>query len=248
MHFLWWANLFQGRSADALRSAQRAADYAMENYCGPTKALEGPRQRHLPWLTLVRFGKWDEVLAIAQPPNTNDFLVDRALWHFTRGLAFVAKKDAASAEREQTALSAIAASDEAKKLSSPVFPVADTLAVPSLWLAGKVAGAKGDKRGMIEQLEKAVAAADAIPYMEPAYWPIPVRPALGAALLQSGDAAKAEQVFREDVKLWPRNGWSLFGLEQSLRAQNKAQQADDVRRQFNEAWARADVKLDLAWY
>jgi hypothetical protein len=248
MHFLWWAHMFQGRSADALRTAQRSADYALENYCGPTKAVEAPRQRHLPWLTLARFGKWDEVLAVAQPPNTNDFLVDRALWHFTRGLAFVAKKDAASAEREQLALAAIAASEEAKKLSSPVFPVADTLAVPALWLAGKVAGAKGDKRGMIEQLEKAVAAADAIPYMEPSYWPIPVRPALGAALLQSGDAAKAEQVFREDVKRWPRNGWSLFGLEQSLRAQNKAQQADDVRRQFNEAWVRADVKLDLAWY
>ena len=248
MHFLWWADVFQGRSAEAMRAAKRAADYALENYCGPTKALEGPRQRHLPWLTLARFGKWDEVLAIAQPPNTNDFLVDRALWHFTRGLAFVAKKDATSAEREQLALGAIATSDEAKKLSSPVFPVADTLAVPALWLAGKVAGAKGDTRGMIEQLEKAVAAADAIPYMEPSYWPIPVRPALGAALLQAGDAARAEQVFREDVKRWPRNGWSLFGLEQSLRAQNKVQQADDVRRQFHESWARADVKLDLAWY
>jgi len=248
LHFLWWVQLFQGRSADTWRTARRSAEYALENYCGLSKAVEGPRQRHLPWLTLARFGKWDEVLAVAQPPDTNDFLVDRAVWHFTRGLAFVAKKDTASAEREQIALAAIAASDAARKLSSPVFPVADTLAVPALWLAGKVSGAKGDRRSMIEQLEKAVTAADAIPYMEPSYWPIPVRPALGAALLQSGDAARAEQVFREDVKRWPRNGWSLFGLEQSLRAQNKTQQADDVRRQFNEAWARADVKLELAWY
>ena len=248
MHFLWWAQVFQGRSADALSAAWRVADYARENYCGPTKAVEGPRQRHLPWLTLARFGKWDEVLAIAQPPNTNDFLVDRALWHFARGLAFTARKDAAAADREQMALAAIVASDEAKRISSPVFPVADTLAVPALWLAGKVAGAKGDTRGMIQQLEKAVAAHDAIPYMEPAYWPIPVRPSLGAALLQSGEAARAEQLFRDDLKQWPRNGWGLFGLEQSLRAQGKAQQADDVRRQFNEAWKHADVKLELNWF
>jgi tetratricopeptide (TPR) repeat protein len=248
LHFLWWAQLFQGRSADALRTAQRSAEYALENYCGPTKAVEGPRQRHLPWLTLARLGRWDEVLAIAQPPDTNDFLVDRALWHFTRGLAFLAKKDIDSAEHEQRLLAVLAGSEAAKKLSSPVFPVADTLAVPALWLAGKVAGAKGDTRAMIQQLEKAVAAEDAIPYMEPSYWPIPVRPALGAALLQSGDTARAEQVFRDDVKRWPRNGWGLHGLEQALRAQNKAQQADDVRRQFRESWARADVKLDLAWY
>jgi tetratricopeptide (TPR) repeat protein len=248
LHFLWWAQLFQGRGAEALRTARRTAEYALENYCGPTKAVEAPRQRHLPWLTLARFGKWDEVLAVAQPPDTNDFLVDRAVWHFTRGLAFLAKKDIGSAEHEQRLLGVLAGSEAAKQLSSPVFPVADTLAVPSLWLAGKVAGAKGDTRAMIEKLEKAAAAEDAIPYMEPSYWPIPVRPAFGAALLQSGDAAGAEQVFREDVKRWPRNGWGLFGLEQSLRAQNKAQQADDVRRQLKEAWARADVKLDLAWY
>lgn len=248
LHFLWWAQLFEGRSKDALRTANQAAAYAIENYCGPKKAYEAPRLRHLPWLTLARFGQWEEILAIAQPPNTNDFLVDRALWHFTRGLAFAAKKDSAAAEREQLALSAIAAGDEAKKLSSPIFPVADTLNVSALWLAGKVAGVKGDTGGMIEQLEQAVAAEEAMPYMEPSYWPFPVRATLGAALLQSGDAAKAEQVFRESLKRWPRNGWGLFGLEQSLRRQGKSQSADLVRSEFETAWKRADVKLELGWF
>jgi tetratricopeptide (TPR) repeat protein len=248
IHFLWWAQLIDGRSQDALRTADQAADYAMDNYCGPKKVFEAPRLRHLPWLTLARFGKWDEILAIAQPPNTNDFLVDRALWHFTRGLAFAAKKDATATEREQQALAAIAMTSEAKALSSPVFPVADTLAISAEWLAGKVSGAKGDTRGMIEHLEKAVAAADAMPYMEPAYWPIPVRPALGAALLESGDAVKAEEVFRGDLKRWPRNGWGLLGLEQSLRRQGKTQSAELVRREFEAAWKRADVKLALEWF
>jgi hypothetical protein len=248
IHFLWWAQLFEGRSKDALRTADQAARYANENYCGPSKAYEAPRLRHLPWLTMVRFGKWDQVLAIAQPANTNDFLVDRALWHFARGLAFAAKQEVTAAEREEKALTAIASSEEAKQVSTPIFPVADTLAVSAHWLAGKVAGAKGDTREMIAQLEKAVALETALPYMEPSYWPVPARTALGAALLQSGDAVKAEQVFRDDLKYWARNGWSLLGLEQALRAQGKAQQADDVQRQFTAAWARADVKLDLKWF
>jgi tetratricopeptide (TPR) repeat protein len=248
IHFLWWAQLFEGRSKEALRTAKQAASYAIENYCGPSKALEAPRLRHLPWLTQIRFGKWDEVLAVAQPPATNDFLIDRALWHFTRGLAFAAKKDVASAEREEIALSAIAKSDEAKQLSSPAFPAADMLAVSSHWLAGKVAGTKGNMRDMIEELEKAAAVEDKIPYMEPSYWPIPVRPTLAAAFLESGDALKAEQVFREHLKRWPRNAWGLRGLEQSLRAQGKLQQADDVHRQFTQAWAHADTALDLAWF
>jgi len=120
------------------------------------------------------------------------------------------------------------------------------LAIADHLLTGKVAGARGDQRAMIEHLEKAVAAEDAMPYMEPAYWPFPTRPTLGAALLQSGDAAKAEQVFRADLKQFPRNGWGLFGLEQSLRAQGRNQLADTVSRQLEETWKRADVKLDLA--
>jgi tetratricopeptide (TPR) repeat protein len=248
LHFLWWAQLFEGRSEDALRTAQDAATYAADNYCGPTKAVEAPRLRHLPWLTLARFGRWDEILALAQPPGTNAFLVDRALWHFTRGLAFAARQAAGDAERERAALGALADGDEARTLSSPLFPVSDTLAVSAHWLAGQVAGAQGDQRGRVEHLERAVAAEDALPYMEPSFWPIPVRPALGVAWLQAGDAAKAEQVFREDLRRWPRNGWGLFGLEQALRAQGKPQSADLVRREFEAAWKRADVPLALEWF
>ena len=248
IHFLWWAQLFDGRSQDALRTANRAARYANDNYCGPSKAYEAPRLRHLPWLTLIRFGRWDEVLAVARPVSTNDFLVDRALWHFSRGLAFAAKQNLAAAEQEGHALNAIVTGEEVKKLDSPIFPVSATLAVSAHWLAGKVAGAKGDPKGMIVQLEKALELETALPYMEPSFWPMPVRPTLGAALLEAGDTAGAEQIFRDDLKAWPRNAWSLFGLEAALRAQGKTQPADDVQRQFAQAWARADVKLDLKWF
>jgi tetratricopeptide (TPR) repeat protein len=248
IYFLWWAYLLDGRSKDALKTANQAATYATENYCGPTKAVEAPRLRHLPWLTLARFGRWNEVLEISQPPATNDFLVDRALWHYSRGLAFIGKHQPDEADREHSSLATIAAGEEAKKLSSPVYPVADALAVAATFLGGRVAGAKGKTQDCLDQLQKAVSLADAIPYMEPAYWPIPVRPTLGAALLQAGDAAKAEKVFRDDLLRWPRNGWSLYGLEQALRAQGRVAQAEDVDRQLKQAWSRADVKLALDWY
>jgi len=247
MHFLWWAQMVDGRSGAALKTAKEAAQYATDNYCGPSKAVEAPRLRHLPWLTSLRFGRWSEVLSVPQPSNTNDFLVDRALWHYCRAIAFAANKDVASAEKEQSAFQAIALSEEAKKLSSPQFPVSDTLALAAHFLNGKVAAARGNHSEMIDQLEKAVAAGDAMPYMEPSYWPIPTRPSLGAAYLQSGNARKAEEIFREDLTRWPRNGWSLFGLEQALRAQHKNESADLVRREFKDSWKRADVELSLDW-
>jgi tetratricopeptide (TPR) repeat protein len=245
-HFLWYATLFQGRSADALAHAKKTADVALENYCGPKKAVEGPRLRHLPWLTLARFGRWDEVLNVPQPPTTNDFLIDRAMWHFVRGLAFAATDKRNEAASEHAELKKLARSDDAKKLDSPQFPASAMLGVAEHWLAGKVAEANNDTKATIEHLEDAVKAEDALPYMEPAYWPIPVRPALGAALLKAGKPAEAEQVFREDLKRWPRNGWGLFGLEQSLRAQQKTESADIIHSQFDDAWKQADAKPDLA--
>jgi tetratricopeptide (TPR) repeat protein len=248
IHFLWWAQLFEGRSKEALRSANQAATYAMDNYCGPSQAVEAPRLRHLPWLTLIRFGEWDAALAIAEPPTTNDFLVDRALWYFARGLALAATQNPDAADVELKALKTLAGSAEAKALDSPAFPVSDTLTVSVGWLAGEVAQSRGDHVSAVAHLEQAVVAEDALPYMEPSFWPIPVRPTLGAALLESGEAAKAEQVFRDDLQAWPRNAWSLFGLEHALRAQGKTRSADRVATEFDTAWQHADVELDLRWF
>ena len=247
-HFLWYATLFQGRSADALAAANKTAQVALENYCGPKKAVEGPRLRHLPWITLARFGRWDEVLKVPQPPATNDFLIDRVMWHFARGLAFAAKPEAGQAATEHAEMAKLAKSEAAKKLDSPQFPATAMLGISELWLAGKVAEARGESGTALDRLRSAVEAEDALPYMEPAYWPIPVRPTLGAALLKAGKAGEAEAVFRQDVKLWPRNGWGLLGLEASLRAQGKTDSANLVQREFNEAWKRADTKLHLDWF
>ncbi|HWQ90289.1 MAG TPA: hypothetical protein VN673_01365 [Clostridia bacterium] len=248
VHFLWYSRLFEGRSADALRAAQQASRLAADSVCGPNKVLEAPRFRHLPWLTWTRFGQWNKVLSVPAPASTNDFLVDRAMWHFTRGLAFAAHGKAEAAQAEHRHLAQLVQSDEARKLDGPQFPATGILRVAERWLAGKAAGAAGDEAGMIKHLREAVMAEDDLPYMEPAYWPIPVRPALGAALLQAGRLDEAETVFREDLSRFPRNGWGLLGLEQTLRRQGRTESADGVAREFAEAWKGADTPLKVAWF
>jgi tetratricopeptide (TPR) repeat protein len=195
VHFLWYANLFEGRSAKALEAAEQAARIAVDNYCGPSKAYEAPRFRHLPWLTQARFGQWDAVLAVERPPSTNDFLIDRVMWHFTRGLALAGRGEVNQAVIEHESMMALIQSEEAQALNSPILPATGILGVADHFLAGKIAAARGDKRDAIAHLEQAVAAEDALPYMEPAFWPFPTRPALGVAYLQAGDATRAERRF-----------------------------------------------------
>jgi tetratricopeptide (TPR) repeat protein len=248
VHFLWFANMLEGRSVEALSAAHKVAQYAAELRCGPTQVLEAPRFRHLPWITLVKFGRWDEVLAVSEPASTNTFIMDRIMWHFARGVSSAAKKQADDAASELEAMKKLIHSDDAKALDNPHFPAGGVLQVAEHMLAGKVAAARGNSAEAITALQKAVEAEDALPYMEPPYWPFPTRPALGAAYLQSGDGARAEQTFRDDLKKLPRNGWGLFGLEQSLRQQNKAAAAESVQREFKQAWKNSDVPLQIAWY
>jgi tetratricopeptide (TPR) repeat protein len=248
VHFLWYANLFEGRSAEALKAAKMAARIAVDNVCGPSPAVEAPRFRHLPWLTQARFGQWDALLAVARPPSTNDFLIDRVMWHFARGLALAAKREVNAAVREHEAMMELIQSEEAKQLDSPTLPATGILAVADHFLAGKIAAAREDRGDAIDHLQKAVAAEDALPYMEPAFWPFPTRPALGVAYLEGGEPEQAERVFREDLERQPRNGWGLLGLEHSLRAQGRTQSADIIRREFVRSWERADVPLQLAWF
>ncbi len=84
--------------------------------------------------------------------------------------------------------------------------------------------------------------------MEPPYWYLPIRHYLGAALLESDDAPRAEKIYREDLRRNPHNGWSLYGLLQAQRAQGKTDEAAETERQFREAWQHADVVLTGSRY
>jgi tetratricopeptide (TPR) repeat protein len=106
--------------------------------------------------------------------------------------------------------------------------------------------AKGDRKAAIELFKRAVEAEDALRYDEPADWQLPVREALGGALLASNDYAAAEQVFRAALERNPRSGRSLFGLVESLKGQGKQAAAAFVQQEFDAAWKNAEVKLRAA--
>jgi hypothetical protein len=64
--------------------------------------------------------------------------------------------------------------------------------------------------------------------------------------LAGGRPVEAEAVYRDDLKRNPENGWSLFGLARSLRAQGKTAEAADVEARLQKAWTRADVTLSAS--
>jgi tetratricopeptide (TPR) repeat protein len=189
---------------------------------------------------LVRFGKWQEILKQPAPPA--DLKYSTGMWHYARGWAFAATKQLQKAAAEHAKLAAIAAAmpPEAQILKNSS---ADLLNLASNVLAGEIAAKQGKIDEAVQLLETAVRQQDALQYQEPPPWYYPVRQSLGAVLLKAGRAEEAEAVYREDLKRNPENGWSLYGLTQSLQAQKKKEEAAEAEQRFRKVWARADVKL-----
>jgi len=92
-------------------------------------------------------------------------------------------------------------------------------------------------------LERAVRLEDSLSYNEPPDWYYPVRHTLGAVLLEAGYPVEAEVVYWQDLKKFRNNGYSLYGLWQSLEAQDKTEEANDIKKRYQTAWQHADVKL-----
>jgi tetratricopeptide (TPR) repeat protein len=195
-----------------------------------------------PLFTQVRFGEWDTILAQADAPATLPF--PTAIWHFARGMAQVRKGALAAAQDELDALRGIAADPALAKVSFLDINHANGLvAVAVPLLRGELLRAQGRHGEGIAALREAVAAENALNYDEPADWPLPVHPYLGAALLDTGDARAAEAAYRQDLAIYPDNGWSLYGLAQAQRKLGETQAAADSERRYAAAWQWADMPL-----
>ncbi len=236
VHFLWYTNAMEGRSAASIAAAGE-----IEKHGAHVSLIEADRLRPLLTLVYVRFGRWDDVLKQPIPPAEQVF--SRMMSSYARGLAFAARGDTTAAQAELDALNKTAGTKEAKAMDSIYLPSNALVAIAQHDLAGHIALKNGDHAAAIRELESAVKIEDELPYMEPPFSYMPQRHGLGAAMLAANRAADAEKVYREDLKRNPQNGWSLFGLTQSLRAQGKNDLADAFQERFDQAWIRSDVKI-----
>lgn len=239
LHFEALADIMAGRYGSA-----RTAAETLTNHVEPAVKGMPMLEMFLPVKTyvLVRFGKWDDALALAEPDKS--LRLHHGTWLWARGLAECAKGDMAAARRDSDALHAAVAAIPPDVIVDK-NSLADLLGIADHMLAARIAAAGKDLASAQRHYEQAIAIHDRFNYIEPPEWPFPVRESLGAMLLQAGRPLEAEKVFREDLMRHPRNGRSLFGLRESLKAQNKDEAARLVEMEFKPAWKNADVELNI---
>jgi len=231
-HFLAFAASMAGMSEKAITAARETA-----------KRLSVEGVKTVPWIesvtpivqtTLVTFGRWNAILAEPLPGDSLPFL--SAMTWYARGVAHAALGDQRAALGDLERVRALAAT----------YPASDNrtaLRIAVKALEGEIALRGKRPTEAIRHFRDAAQLESGLTYNEPPTWYYPVRQSLGMALLAARQPAEAERVYREDLERFPRNGWSLYGLAQSLELQGKTSEAHRVRAMFEAAWKHADVKL-----
>lgn len=239
IHFLWTSSEMEGRYDAAINAANRL----VKAVDAPNMAKQLPPGElyvYTPVLTQMRFGKYAQVLATPSPGP--DLPLASALWLYAQGFAHANTGDLAAAKADREALVRLRAGDFSRYALFAI-PAPQMTEVALVSLDGEIARLSGDLPGAIGHFRKAMELERALPYTEPAYWHRPVAHLLGAALLQKGDAAEAEAVYRDSLRHYRRDGWALQGLAQALTAQGKTAEAAAVQAEFAQAWGRADTEI-----
>ena len=235
--FLSFSSSMEGRSATSLQAARAAAKALPPGMIDMMPGMDFFASE--PELAMVRFGKWDDLLA--EPKPDAKYPVLTAFWLHGHGMALAGKGKTKEATADLDALRRMADAAPAE-LKVGMSPAKTVFGLGAKILEARIATSE-KKPGALGLWEEAVKLADTLAYSEPDDWFYSVRTFQGAALLAAGKAKEAEAVYREDLRRKPRNGWSLFGLWKSLEAQHKAKDAAAAKGDFEKVWAKADVKL-----
>ncbi|NND35443.1 MAG: hypothetical protein HKN76_22840 [Saprospiraceae bacterium] len=252
IHFLWMAATMSGQRDEALDAAEKVADKI-----SPDMAVEDPSAQvflSVPLQAYVRFGLWNEILTTPKPAM--DLELCNMFWRHARSIAFSKKNLLEKAKTELDSLHelidrATQKSDSLKQSNDPDTAYdmfTDLHQILLLIPEAELATAGNQPETAIEKLQQAVIHEDNLPYNEPPNWHHPVRQILGHVLMGVGNYAEAESIFREELTKNRDNGWSLFGLQGSLKKSGQTEASAEAGKLFEKAWQHADFELEASAY
>ena len=241
-HFLWFSAAFEGKSKRSIEAATHVSNNVDQTIMRQDGMGTIQHFYILPIYANLRFGKWNKILNTPKPDE--DLIYPIGVWTFAQGMAQLKK---GNIEKSYEYLDMLNIIKENKSLETvTIWDINNTkhiLDIAFEILSGEILAIEKDFDGSIKHLSKAVELEDQLNYDEPSPWYAPTRQTLGAILLEAGKINFAEVIYRQDLKKYPENGWSLFGLQQALFKQNKIDEAIKVQEKFKIAWKNADIIL-----
>ncbi|UII29928.1 tetratricopeptide repeat protein [Fulvivirga ulvae] len=240
LHFLTACAALEGNGAKAINAAFRLAQKVDRQ---AMKQKEWAGLQHfstIQYNVLVKFAQWETILQLWEP----ELDYPKAIWHYARGMAYVGLGKTGQAQEELDLLTGIAGKPGLREISIWDINTVDQLVlIAQKVLDAEILRAGGQHAEAEIRLKQAIGLEDRLNYQEPPDWFFSVRHVLGDLYMQMGQYSQAENIYREDLKIYRKNGFALHGLKASLLHQGKVDEAVLVGEEFRMAWKYADTQL-----
>ena len=240
VHFLWAASTMEGMSDLSIESAIKVSNYVSPEQIRNIPFLEFFHT--IPLLSYVRFAKWDKVFSYERPDE--DFKFSNSIFNYALSVAHAANGNSLEANRFQSMILNDIESEEVNAMVMAGHPTKSLMKIASLLASGSIDMYSNKYSEAITSFKEAVIIQDTLPYTEPPFWYYPTRQTLGHALLMNNSFEEAALVFEKDLKDYPRNGWSYFGLHLAQNKLNNQEESIDALNKFKEIWGRADISIN----
>jgi tetratricopeptide (TPR) repeat protein len=260
-HSLIYAAMFAGQSKVAIDTVTRMESSLTE----PLLRTQSPPMAD--WLenfrsvrvhVLVRFGLWDELIALKLPEDQELHCVTTAMVHYGKGVAYAATGDLERATKHRDHLAAAIDKIPSSRICGD-FPNKSNvvLQVGQAMLDGELEYRMGNYEMAFEHLRTAIERDDALTYAEPWAWMMPTRHAYAALLMEQGRVEEATQAYAADLgyddtlpraRHHPNNVWALHGYHECLVKLGRNEEAKIIQQQLTLAQAVADVDVNASCY
>src|SRR5215831_17225401 len=241
VHFVMASAQMSGDAATVIAAAEKLRGLIPDEVARGIALVQPVKAA--PYFAHALFSPPATVLALPDPGDSIPYV--KAMWHYARGIAYVAQGDFTAAKAEANAIATLEGGDFTL-LKAANVPAQDVLALARTVIEARIAQRQGDKVAAIERFERAAALQDGLPYMEPPYWYYPVRQSLAVALMQAGRLDEAEEQFQRALKRAPANGWSWYGLAELYKARGKTDQASKLQADLARTWIGDRRQLELS--
>lgn len=205
---------------------------------------------------LVRFGKWEEILQLQIPEDTDLYCVTASTLHYAKGVAYAATGRVAEAEKEQVLFKEVQAKVPDNRYDYPNKCV-DELKVAEAMLAGEIEYRRGNYDLAFKHLRQSIHYDDNLLYSEPWGWMQPTRHAYAALLLEQGHVEEAADAYGADLGFddslprghqHPNNIWALKGMHECLTRLGRSREARMLELPLKQAQAIADIDVTSSCY
>lgn len=242
VHFVLAAAQMAGDGPTVIASAEKLQAII------PDEAARGFAMTHpvkaASYFAHAQFSAPDTIVALADPGDSMPYV--KAMWHYARGIAEVARGNFSKATAEADAIANLQRTTDFSSYQAAHVPAQDVFRLAQALILGRMAQAQSDKDAAIARFEEAAALQDGLPYTEPPYWYYPVRQTLAASLLQAGRLGDAEEQFKRALRRAPNNGWTYFGLAELYKARGASDEAQQMEEHLSNTWAGDRSLLQLS--